>query len=70
MEKTLQLVFKNADGGSKTISVSDPREDVTAAEAQEAMQTILDNNIFDTTGGDLTEAVEARVRTVDVVVLA
>ena len=33
MEKVLQLVFKKADGSKKVFNVTDPRDDVTADEA-------------------------------------
>ena len=61
MEKVLQLVFKKADGSKKVFSVTDPRDDVTADEAKTAMAA---------DGIGLTEAVEARVRTTEVNVLA
>lgn len=34
MEKTLELIFTKSDGAKKTLSIADPREDVTLAEAQ------------------------------------
>lgn len=70
MEKVLQLVFKKADGSKKVFTVSDPREDVTAAEAKTAMEEVVAADIFAAAGIGLTEAVEARVRTTDVNVLA
>lgn len=57
----LELIFRNQAGDSVTISVIDPRPDVTPAEAQAAMDTILAQNIFTSPGGDLVEKVEARV---------
>ena len=36
MEKTLELIFTKSDGAKKTLSIADPREDVTLAEAQAA----------------------------------
>lgn len=38
MEKSLQLVFKNAAGSSKIITISNPKENLTKAETDEAMQ--------------------------------
>ena len=61
MEKSLQLVFKNAAGSSKIITISNPKENVTKAETDEAMQKIIAANVFNTLGGDLVQAVEARV---------
>jgi len=39
MEKTLELIFTKSDGAKKTLSIADPREDVTLAEAQAAAAT-------------------------------
>ena len=69
MEQTLELVFKNAEGDTKVITVTDPREGITAQEADEAMDIILAANVIETSGGDLVEAVEARRRITQVTVL-
>ena len=61
MEKSLQLVFKNASGNTKLITISNPKDDLTKAQTDEAMQKIIAANVFKTLGGDLTQAVEARV---------
>ena len=57
MEQVLELVFKTAEGDTKVITVTDPRTDITAEEAQEAMETILAANVVETSGGDLAEIV-------------
>jgi len=69
MEQTLELVFKNAEGDTKVITVTDPRAGITAQEADEAMDIILAANVIETSGGDLVEAVEARLRITQVTVL-
>ena len=69
MEQTLELVFKNAEGDQKIITVTDPREGITAEEANEAMETILTANVVETSGGDLVEIVEARLRITQVTVV-
>ena len=69
MEQTLELVFKNAEGDTKVITVTDPREGITAQEADEAMDIILAANVIETSSGDLVEAVEARLRITQVTVL-
>ncbi len=69
MEQTLELVFKNAEGDTKVITVTDPREGITAQEADEAMDIILASNVIETSGGDLVEAVEARLRITQITVL-
>ena len=70
MEKSLQLVFKNAAGSSKIITISNPKENLTKAETDAAMQKIVAANVFNTIGGDLVQAVEARVVNRNVQVLA
>jgi hypothetical protein len=69
MEQTLALVFKNSEGDQKIITVTDPREGITAEEATEAMETILAANVVETSGGDLVEIIEARLRITQVTVL-
>ena len=70
MEKTLELVFKNEQGGKKVISIAGYKEALTKQEAEEAMQAIIDADVFETGGGALVEAVEARVVTRGVEALA
>ncbi|WP_304279979.1 DUF2922 domain-containing protein [Phascolarctobacterium succinatutens] len=70
MEKSLQLVFKNASGSTKLITISNPKDDLTKAQTDEAMQKIVAANVFNTLGGDLVQAVEARVVNRNVQVLA
>ncbi len=69
MEYTLELAFKTEQGDIKVVSVTDPRTDVTAAEAEEAMQALITADVIETSSGKLTEAVEARMRVTQVTVL-
>ena len=69
METILDLVFKNEDGDTKVVTVVDPREDITAEEAHEAMEIIITADVFETNGGKLNEIVEARLRITQVTVL-
>ena len=57
----LQLVFKCTNGKKRIIIVNNPRENVTLEEATTVMQLIIEKNIFDSSYGDLTEIVEARM---------
>ncbi|KKM09929.1 hypothetical protein SY88_17050 [Clostridiales bacterium PH28_bin88] len=63
MTKRLEMIFVNAAGRNTTIAVVDPRDGLTPAEVQAAMQAILDSNVFESTGGDLTAIVGARIVT-------
>jgi hypothetical protein len=67
MEKNLEMFFMNAAGRNSRISISDPKEDLTQEQVQAAMDAIVSSNIFDTTGGNLIQAVSARIVTRDVV---
>jgi hypothetical protein len=59
----LDLVFKNAVGKKIILNIEEPKAGVTKAEIDAAMQTVVASNIFSTTGGDIVEAVEGRLRT-------
>ena len=59
----LNLVFRNAAGKKVSLKIEEPKANVTKSEIDAAMQTVVDNNIFATTGGDIVEAVEGRLRT-------
>jgi len=60
----LDLIFKNAAGKKYTLNIEEPKAGVTKAEIDAAMQVVVENNIFYTTGGEIVEAVEGRLRTV------
>ncbi len=51
MEKTLELIFTKSDGAKKTLSIADPREDVTLAEAQAAAAKIIEAGVLTSGGG-------------------
>lgn len=70
MSKSLEMVFRNNSGKETTISLADPKDGLTKAEVDTLMQSILDKNIFSTSGGDLKESVESRIRTSESVALA
>lgn len=54
MEETnhLELLFKDQVGNSKKITVRNPKLDLTAVEAQAAVNTIADTEIFSGKNGD------------------
>lgn len=61
MDKSLELIFKNQAGKNVRMSMQDPKDDLTADQVQSLMDSILEKNIFETTGGNLVEAVGARL---------
>jgi len=68
MSETLQMVFRNTDERLATISVADPEPELTGAEVEAVMDSIIARNVFETTGGELVEKVRAQIvtRTVNV----
>ncbi len=68
-ERQLELVIKTEEGDNKVIVIADPRTYVTAEEANEVMQTLIDGDVIECSGGKLVEAVEARMRVTEVTVL-
>ena len=60
----LDLVFKNAAGKKVVFNIEEPKAGITKAEIDAAMEIVVNNNVFNTTGGDLVEAVEGRLRTI------
>ena len=66
MSVSLQLIFKTAGGSRRTLSVEDPKVDLTDAQVQTAMSTILSKNVFSTADGDFSEALEARKVTTEI----
>ena len=59
--RVLYMTFKNALGNSCTISIEDPREDVTEQEVKDYMELVIAKNIFQPKGHDLVTAVSAKI---------
>ncbi|NLW07151.1 MAG: DUF2922 domain-containing protein [Clostridia bacterium] len=59
--KRLELIFQNLSGRRNTLSLPDPREDLTTEDVLTAMELILSRNIFTSPGGDLTDIIAARI---------
>jgi len=66
--QTLQMRFITQAGNRVTISLDNPRDDLTEAEVVAAMDQIIAKNIFTTSGGDLVGKDSAQIidRTVNV----
>lgn len=65
-KKRLQLIFKNLDDKKITISIDEPKEDLTTMDIKSCMDTIVEKNIFDYPSGGLVETVGARIVTTTV----
>ncbi|MCK9444033.1 MAG: DUF2922 domain-containing protein [Tissierellaceae bacterium] len=67
MNKTkLELVFLNEVGKKFVVTMDNPREDLTSEELGEAMDEIIENNVFLSSLFDLVEPIEARVVTTNI----
>lgn len=65
--RKLELKFTNQEGRVVTYSLDHPIEPASAAAVNEAMDTIISENAFTSSGGDLMEKHSARIveRTVE-----
>ena len=60
----LDLIFRNAAGKKVILNIEEPKAGITKADIDSAMAVVVNNNIFNTSGGDIVEAVEGRLRTI------
>ena len=63
METVLKLVmaFENEDGGKVNLSIVDPRHDIEEQEIREAMQLIVDKDIFEPNQLSLVRPLYAKI---------
>lgn len=59
--RVLYMTFKNSLGNSCTISVDDPREDITEQNIIDFMNLVVQKNIFQPKGYDITTTVSAKI---------
>ena len=59
--KNLVMTFKSSDDKKVSITVDNPREDLEENEIKEAMDTIIEKDIFSPNGGSLVSIVCAKV---------
>jgi hypothetical protein len=57
------MSFVTAQGSTSTLTLDEPRADLTAADVTTAMQAIIAQNYFNTSTGDLTEIKAAEITT-------
>lgn len=70
MEKNLELIFKNADGKTCTLTVKEPAENLELTRVKAVQEKIIADNVFGTSGGDLKETAGAQYVTKSVEALA
>ncbi len=61
MEKRLELLFENEEGRQVTISLPDPIEPVDPERVKTVMQTVIDRDVFTSSGGNLVAIRGARI---------
>ncbi|BAF58603.1 hypothetical protein PTH_0422 [Pelotomaculum thermopropionicum SI] len=59
--QSLRMVFRNQAGRNVTITLENPRDNLTAAEIEAAMDLIIARNIFTSSGGDLVAKQDIRL---------
>ena len=59
--RTLRMVFRNQAGRNVTMSLDNPRSDLTAAEVEAAMDLVIARNILTSSGGDLVSKQDIRI---------
>ena len=61
--KKLVMIFRNSAGKNVTISIDDPKDDLTEEQIKTAMELIVEKNVFNKNDYALVEAVEAQIVT-------
>ncbi|MGO4889474.1 DUF2922 domain-containing protein [Anaerobacillus sp. MEB173] len=61
MDKRIELIFENQLGKNVTISLDDPIEPVDPAAVKAAMDAVLAQNAFTSSGGELIAKKQARI---------
>ncbi|WP_027717470.1 DUF2922 domain-containing protein [Desulfovirgula thermocuniculi] len=59
--QTLRMRFRNEAGSIVTLSLDNPRNNLTAADVQGVMDLIIAKNVFVTNGGGLVGKVDASI---------
>lgn len=70
MTKTLEMKFRDVMGKEIMLSLPNPKDDLTLSAVTAVMQDIITRNLFTSRSGDLVDIVDAKIRVVDVTVLA
>lgn len=61
MSKVLELLFANQDGKVAKINIDEPKENLTSTEISQAMDAIINANIFTSQGGSFISKKGARI---------
>lgn len=66
MAKSLIMTFLNEQSKKVSISVDDPREDITEVEIKTVMDDILSKNVFSSKGGNFVKVDGAKIVTTSI----
>lgn len=64
--KNLEMIFQSSTGRRSTIRVPNPKDGLTAAEVQTAMENIIAKDVFHVDGASLVNILGARIVTREV----
>jgi hypothetical protein len=70
MAKTLYMRFRNADGGLFTLSLPNPKDGLTDAEVNALMDQVINDDLFNTSGGSVVSKDSAYVEDTTVTAIA
>lgn len=59
--KVLRLIFKDQEDKNRAINVQDPDSEITSAQVEAVMDSIITKNVFQTMGGNLVSKVKAEI---------
>ena len=59
----LELIFLTEEGKRATISIQDPKEELTPQEVEAVMDQIVEKDVFTSKGNKLTQIMGARIVT-------
>lgn len=63
MAKRLLMTFKTAEGATSSLTVDEPKDDLTETEVRAVVDTIIAKNIFNSNSGDLVDIKSAEIIT-------
>mgnify|MGYP000922292251 CR=1 FL=1 len=63
MAKKLVMSFLTAQGATSSMTIDAPKDELTEPEVRAVMQSIITENIFNTSKGDLAEIKSAEIIT-------
>ena len=63
MDKKLVMSFLTVEGATSSMTIDAPKDDLTEPEVRAFMESIITQNVFNTSKGDLVEIKSAQIIT-------